>query len=198
MQAALTSQLTQHVPAQSRVKNRVLYTFIAFVLLLQLCPSVALAGSPSEVAQVPVWTNRAGETVCAFCSAITNQTVYLTLPSGGSRILPLSIFPEDEQMRMKRLLGVAPVPRCILPAWRLFESQLVAASDVESMRAVLGFLVKQIKKQADGNAVSREDEKYWVARAVEQERAARQVLLTREAQSGLQNPVSDVPQGREK
>jgi len=171
---------------------------MSIILLTQLSALATPSTSMPVGTQVSVWTNRVGKTVRALCSAITNQTVYLTLPSGRARALPLAIFPENEQLRMKLLLGVAPVPRCILPAWRLFESQLASALDVESTRAVLGFMVKQVKKQADENAVSRTEEKYWVARAVKKERAVRRVLLKKKAQSGLQNKVSGAQQLGEK
>ena len=140
------------------------------------------------------WTNRAGEAVSAICSAITNQTVYLVLPTGRTQAWPLRIFPESEQLRMKQALGVAPLPGCLVPAWRLFESQLASARDAEGSRASLGFVVKQVKRQEGERAVSLEESKYWIARAVEQERGVRQALLEKEAQVGLRQKVSAAQQ----
>lgn len=144
--------------------------------------------------QFSAWTNRTGEAVLAACSAITNQTVYMVLPSGRTRSLPLRIFPESEQRRMKLSLGVAPLPGCIVPAWRLFESQLASASDVASARAALGFLVKQVKKQEGETAVSHAESEYWIACAAGKERAVRMALLEKDAQPGRPRPVSDVQQ----
>lgn len=147
---------------------------------------------------ISVWTNRAGETIAATPLAITNQTVVMTLSSGRNRDLPLRVFPESEQLRMQLALGVASVPGCIVPAWRLFESQLASATDAESARASLGFIVKQIKKQADGNPLSSAEVTYWVARATAKEHAARLALLEKIAQSGHPNAVSaEQQQGKE-
>jgi hypothetical protein len=106
----------------------------------------------------------------------------------------LRIFPESEQVRMQLALGVASVPGCVMPAWRLFEGQIASARDPESARASLGFIVKQLKKQADGNAISSAELTYWIARATAKERAARLALLEKIAQSGNLETVSAVPQ----
>jgi hypothetical protein len=141
-----------------------------------------------------VWTNRTGETIAATPLSITNQTVVMTLPSGRSKGLPLRIFPESEQVRLQLALGVASVPSCVVPAWRIFDGQLASARDAESARDSLGFIVKQLKKQADGNAISPAEVTYWIARATEKERAARLALLEKTAQSGHLETVSAVKQ----
>lgn len=143
---------------------------------------------------VSVWTNRTGETISGVCSAITNQTVYLVLPSGLTRSLPLRIFPESEQLRMKLALGVAPMPGGIVPVWRLFESQLESARDVEGTRSALGFVVKQVKKLEGERTVSTAEATYWIACASQKERAVRQALLEKEAQAGLRQKVSAAQQ----
>lgn len=160
--------------------------------------SGSTASLVQEAPQFLAWTNRTGETVSAACSAITNETVYLLLLSGRTRALPLSIFPENEQLRMKQSLGVAPLPGCIVPAWRLFEGQLASAPDVASTRAALGFLVKQVKKQEGETAVSHAESEYWITRAAGKERAVRLALLAEDAQPGRQRQVSDAQrQGKE-
>jgi hypothetical protein len=174
-----------------RILVRVLNTRCLAVLFLSAHP--VYAQSPI-FPHVSVWTNRTGETIAATPLSITNQTVVMTLPSGRSKGLPLRIFPESEQVRIQLALGVASVPSCVVPAWRLFEGQLSSARDAESARASLGFIVKQLKTQADGNAISSTELTYWIARATEKERAARLELLEKIAQSGHLEKVSAVQQ----
>jgi len=157
--------------------------------LMWLCMAVALSGSVVIADGAPVstpfvFTNRVGETISFDAFFMTNQMVVATLASGAVRSLPLAVFPGTEQTRMKMILGIAPVPGCLVPAWRLYDGQLGAARDASTTRAASGFVVRQIKEHERVGTLSDAEAKYWIAHAVEKEQVVRQALPEQNAVSG--------------
>ena len=122
----------------------------------------------SSVAAGGAFTNHVGHVVCGSLTSVTNGFAVIE-----GRRYPMSIFPETEQARMRRLVRApSPLPlplaarrRSIRERWLRNEALLAAGAKseeaAEAMRQRLRAAWRRMLREADIDPATRD---YWLPR----------------------------------
>ena len=81
------------------------------------------------LAVIAAWTNTAKQVVLATPVELRGARVVMNCRDGGEREYPLSIFPSDEQRRIKASLGVRELPAALAELRTLFVFELKRATE---------------------------------------------------------------------